>query len=512
VRWIGLLRGLAIIGGLWCSHACALSVTLGWDADTGPNIVGYHLRFGTASGVYTQEIQVGNTTTATISTLAAGKIYYFAVTAFDASGLESRPSNEVTVDTGPLAVNDTAIMLSGTPVVINVLANDECPRGTPAVSQVTQPQCGTVVINSDNTVTYAPGYDFAGHDSFTYTLTDGLGGSSTATVTIADAGVFCGLITNASPTAANTGRIDLVLTHKGTFTGRLNFGSSSRSIFGLFAPDGVATVNIPIVLTLNPESSQITGSVTSGTGSPSSITASLTESTGTASQAGAYTLLIPAPPGSDLPEGTGFGRLVVTPSGIVRFTGRLADGALVSTASFLAADGTVSLYARLYGEKGFLSGVLKFESITTTGSESDLDGTLEWHRPQGGKSYSAGFDTTVSAIGSIYTPPAHGEAVADVLPAGQTQATVTLSGGNLTTTDADLVTAVTPNWLMAQSGAKDNVVIRINPSTGLFTGSFLDTATNTRCVLAGAVFQAREMAAGLFLTRDSGGSVVLAGE
>jgi hypothetical protein len=57
--------------------------TLAWDADTAPDIAGYRLYCGTSSGVYTQTIEVGNTTATLVSNLTEGKTHFFAVTAYE---------------------------------------------------------------------------------------------------------------------------------------------------------------------------------------------------------------------------------------------------------------------------------------------------------------------------------------------------------------------------------------------------------------------------------------------
>ena len=50
----------------------------------------------TASGVYaTLNVDVGNVTSFTVTGLAPGNVYYFAVTAYDTGGFESGVSNEV---------------------------------------------------------------------------------------------------------------------------------------------------------------------------------------------------------------------------------------------------------------------------------------------------------------------------------------------------------------------------------------------------------------------------------
>jgi hypothetical protein len=87
----------------WASqlHA-AQNVTLKWDPDPASNLAGYRLYYGTSSGVYTQEINVGNTTATLVSNLTEGRTYFFAVTAYN-SAAESLPSNEVSY-TVPVSV------------------------------------------------------------------------------------------------------------------------------------------------------------------------------------------------------------------------------------------------------------------------------------------------------------------------------------------------------------------------------------------------------------------------
>ena len=59
------------------------------------DLAGYNLYYGTASGNYTQNINVGNVTTYTTSNLATGT-YYFVATAYNTAGKESAYSNQVT--------------------------------------------------------------------------------------------------------------------------------------------------------------------------------------------------------------------------------------------------------------------------------------------------------------------------------------------------------------------------------------------------------------------------------
>jgi hypothetical protein len=70
-------------------------VTLAWDRNKEPNIVGYKIYYGTGSRVYNWFIDVGNVTKYTVTGLADGSTYYFAATAYDASDKESTYSSEV---------------------------------------------------------------------------------------------------------------------------------------------------------------------------------------------------------------------------------------------------------------------------------------------------------------------------------------------------------------------------------------------------------------------------------
>src|SRR6266480_1520188 len=90
------------------------------------------------------------------------------------------------------AVDHSATTTANVPVTVNVLAGDSCIlNGLPCPGMKTASAGpaghGTVVVNSDNTVTYTPTLGFVGTDSFPYTATDLTGllsGTGTVHVTI----------------------------------------------------------------------------------------------------------------------------------------------------------------------------------------------------------------------------------------------------------------------------------------------------------------------------------------
>ena len=88
------------------------------------------------------------------------------------------------VNDPPVAVDDSDTTPADTPVTIDVLNNDADSDGDMVtVNSVTQGAHGSVTYNAAN-VTYTPSANFTGTDSFTYTISDGNGGTDTASVTI----------------------------------------------------------------------------------------------------------------------------------------------------------------------------------------------------------------------------------------------------------------------------------------------------------------------------------------
>jgi hypothetical protein len=94
-------RSLLFFSALLCAllisvWARAGQVTLAWDPNTESDLAGYRIHYGTASGSYTVTVAVDKSTpTCTITNLAAGQTYYFAASAYNASGASSGYSNEV---------------------------------------------------------------------------------------------------------------------------------------------------------------------------------------------------------------------------------------------------------------------------------------------------------------------------------------------------------------------------------------------------------------------------------
>ena len=110
----------------------------------------------------------------------------FSYTVTDGNGGTSTATVQVVVapaNDGPVAMDDKASVDEDGSVKIDVLSNDSDLDGDSlSVTEVGQPANGSVSINADGSVSYTPAEDYNGSDSFTYTISDGNGGTATATV------------------------------------------------------------------------------------------------------------------------------------------------------------------------------------------------------------------------------------------------------------------------------------------------------------------------------------------
>ncbi|TRO62872.1 Ig-like domain-containing protein, partial [Christiangramia sabulilitoris] len=116
--------------------------------------------------------------------------FEYTATVTNADGSTTSETTTVTVTVEPVAdaVADMATTQEDETVVIDVLDNDTYAAGTDvAVTAASAPVNGSVVINSDNTVTYTPNADFNGTDTFEYTatLTNADGSMTSETTTVA---------------------------------------------------------------------------------------------------------------------------------------------------------------------------------------------------------------------------------------------------------------------------------------------------------------------------------------
>jgi len=80
--------------------AAAQPVTIAWDANTEPGVIGYRVYVGTSPSVYSQVFDVGAKTQFTYPSGVTGQRYYFAVSAYAPGPLVGPRSSEVSTTIG----------------------------------------------------------------------------------------------------------------------------------------------------------------------------------------------------------------------------------------------------------------------------------------------------------------------------------------------------------------------------------------------------------------------------
>ncbi len=118
----------------------------------------------------------------------------FTYTVSDGNGGTATARVDVTItsappppppNTKPVAVADSASTPYGTPVTLSVLANDSDADGNPlTITSVTQPASAGVASIAGGKIIFSPSTGFSGNAVFSCTISDGLGGSATAGVTV----------------------------------------------------------------------------------------------------------------------------------------------------------------------------------------------------------------------------------------------------------------------------------------------------------------------------------------
>ncbi|MEO1509624.1 MAG: Ig-like domain-containing protein, partial [Cyanobacteria bacterium J06633_23] len=135
----------------------------------------------------------------------------FSYTVYDGKGGTDSATVNITVNpvddapvptnTVPVANDDTATTDQNTAVQVQVLANDaDADSDALSVVSVSAGSNGSTSINN-NQILYTPNADFFGTDSFTYDVSDGNGGTTTATVTVTVIEETPPVVTNSVPVA-----------------------------------------------------------------------------------------------------------------------------------------------------------------------------------------------------------------------------------------------------------------------------------------------------------------------
>jgi hypothetical protein len=312
-----------------------------------------------------------------------------------------------------------------------------------------------------------------------------------------------------------SGAFSLKVKDEGTFSGKLLAASGTHAFSGRFVK-GVATVSVRRPTTLG---GALTLVLRCGAGGDAeAIGGELALPGGTAEVLGyraVYSSKSPAPQAgkctvhlyASLPgEGTkiwGAGSLSISPSGQTRFTGKLADGTVISLAVPLCKGGRWPLYVKLYRGQGSILGWAQCDESRT------LAGEAGWTRPAGlpgARQYPQGFTQVVDISGLAYNAPPSGESVLSF----QTGIAI-FTGGRLSAPFTNHVAlAVTGN---VNGSGGDKLKFRINRSTGVLTGTADVPGSGLSRPVYGVVSRAPvDEGFGFFLDDGLSGSVSLVPE
>jgi hypothetical protein len=136
------------------SRTLAGTVSIAWDPVTDSDLAGYRVYYGTTQGSYTQSVDVGNVTQATISGLADCTAYYFGVKAYDTAANESAAySNEISGWSRPVVSTATpSAAEQGRTLSVTITGSNFQPGATVDFS-ATGVTVNSVTINSCNQIT-----------------------------------------------------------------------------------------------------------------------------------------------------------------------------------------------------------------------------------------------------------------------------------------------------------------------------------------------------------------------
>ncbi len=384
----------------------------------------------------------------------------------------------------PMAGNDTVYVKRGEAVTFHVLGNDTDPDGDLlGIEPGTSPAFGTLSFDGIG-LTYTAGPRFRENDSFTYLLSDGNGGTATATVTLRNRfldsrGAFAAVLFNE---AAPVGMLRVKVTSTGTFTGSLQLGTVQRAIRGSFDFDGKFTQTVTvdglpyqISMSLNAANGELRGEMERN--GQKFLFIGETALAGKALEnapAGLHTLLLPAPP-SDAPPGTGWATVTLAKNGLLRLAGQLGNGTPFTASAALRKDASFWLDA-----KGVLTGNLRFRPLPG----SDFDGTLTWKfAPPAGVAPIEAIGARYTVLPTVFTFNAAGSPVAD------------LRSTRTARLDEPIGFSARKPFLLNNPAA---IGFSIQPRTGVFSGKFSKMPDGRKRSLGGVIFQKSNSGHGVY--------------
>jgi len=296
--------------------------------------------------------------------------------------------------------------------------------------------------------------------------------------------------TNADLTATNAGFLALTLFDSGAFSGRLQLQSGSWPFSGRFDPlvtaqTTVARSSLPsltLALQLDPVRSRVIGQVV-GLDWQAALAGLKVSVPMPHEYAGHFTArLEPDAAGSGVPGGVGVAAIVVSASGTMALNGSLPDGANWQAGARVCAGGATPIFSSLYSGGGLALGWLTFQT-NHAGTLDDAE--LTWVKPPGvgDPLYPNGVVEVCALKLSRYQAPAVGANAT-----GWSRGLLNFAPTDHSLTFTNYV-VLSNNVARLLSGVVSNLNLSITPASGLFSGSGVDSATQTPWQFKGALVQ-----------------------
>ena len=317
-------------------------------------------------------------------------------------------------------------------------------------------------------------------------------------------GTYEGLVMDpVSPVQASSGFISLALGKTGSFAAKLMMGGVRSSFKGTFDTSGNSTnavarkglSSLQIILQLldvTNETDQIVGTVSDGV-----FTADLQADLAVFSKvnpspfAGNYTFTVEPADDTDptVPQGFGYATLNIATTGTGQMRGVLGDGTKISEVAPVSASGTWPLYVSLYKNQGFC--IAEVMVVTTNHT---LAATANWFKPAVplDKDYPDGFATSPTISGALFVSSKDGG------PSIAGSGLLTLGGGNLQSNLVKNVVIAATGKVTVSPIDTDKLTLKISPTTGQFSGSFIHPAVGKSTKLNGLFLQDDDSGAGYF--------------
>jgi len=407
---------------IFCSvEVQAGSLSFAWNPSPSPEVVGYKIHYGTRSGIYAYNVDVGTNTTAVVKALTVGQTYYFTVTAYSATAQSADSTvitNTAAAPPGILAQPMAQSAVIGSPLVLSV----DVASVTPVSFQWFFD--GSAIEGATNSVLILPEVSESSAGSYKVVVSNAAGSvtSQVAYVTILDPassanggapamsaiqpGVYNGLFNQTNSTGNSivteiaTGFLSKwTIGPSGAYSSQVALGGQTFAISGVFTGKEINTIvdrshvgfsnlNLTLYATTALGTNRLTG-VVSNMNASNPWVALLTATLGASAfpQTEDFVFLSPPPPGQA--PGNWACVLAVSTSGLVSLVGFLGDGTTISQSTTLGADGSFPVYQSLYSHTGLLAGW-----VTLAGGSPV--GNLTWIQPGNGTRSNPGFTNIIS--------------------------------------------------------------------------------------------------------------------